>query len=227
MEFKRNEITSSELNREEYKKELKNNETLLAYKAVTDSSGISSVMINKRIDLLTATVNEIIGGGFEIQPDYSLFYNHLPVSSASGYRKMIISFALNIALWKLTSGQIINGIFIDEGLSSCDADNLKKTLDFLQDLKYLPDMPKNIIVISHNDKVKTHFDTELLITNATISNSIQPTVTITNEEFTLSKTDNMMGWCNICDPEHTKPIKASTYKKSHITTKKHIDNLNQ
>lgn len=227
LEYKRNEIISSELHYEEYKKEVKNNETLLAYKSVTDSSGISSVMINKRIDLLTETVNEIIGGGFEIQPDYSLFYNHLPASSASGYRKMIISFALNIALWKLTSGQIINGIFIDEGLSSCDADNLKKTLDFLQDLKYLPDMPKHIIIISHNDKVKTHFDTELLISGTSIFNSVQPNITNTYEEFSLSKTDNNVGWCNICDPEHTKPIKASTFKKSHITTKKHIDNLNQ
>ena len=226
LEHKRNEILASESNYEEYKKEIKNNETLLAYKAVTDSSGISSVMINKRIDLLTHMVNEIIGGGFEIQQDYSLFYNHLPASSASGYRKMIISFALNIALWKLTSGQIINGIFIDEGLSSCDSDNLKKTLDFLQDLKYLPDMPKHIIIISHNDKVKTHFDTELLIIDNTISNTVieQPNK---YEEFTLSKTDNTIGWCNICDPEHTKPIKAITYKKSHITTKKHIDNLTQ
>ena len=227
LEYKRNEIIASESNYEEYKKEVKNNETLLAYKAVTDSSGISSVMINKRIDSLVQIVNEIINGGFEIQPDYSLFYNHLPASSASGYRKMIISFALNIALWKLTSGQIINGIFIDEGLSSCDTDNLKKTLDFLQDLKYLPDMPKHIIIISHNDKVKTHFDTELLINNNTISNTVIIEQPNKHEEFTLSKTDNNIGWCNICDPEHTKPIKAITYKKSHITTKKHIDNLTQ
>lgn len=228
LEYKLNEILMSESRNEEYLAELKKFEILSAYKSVTDTGGISSVLIDKKINKLTSLVNEIIGGGLEISlTDYTLLYNGIPASCASGYRKMIISLALNIVLWKLTTGPVINGIFIDEGLASCDKDNLEKTLMFIQELKYLPDMPKNIVLISHSEHVKTHFDTELLIKNNKIANTEpQPTIVQVPSEFSTSDVDSSVGWCNLCDPQHKgRPMKIASYNKSHKFSEKHVSKL--
>lgn len=81
-----------------------------------------------------------------------------PIEKSSGFQKFIVGIAIRIALGTLgASGIKATQLFIDEGFTALDIDNLSKVNDFLDTLlkKY-----KHILIVSHlqdlNDCAKKH-----------------------------------------------------------------------
>jgi DNA repair exonuclease SbcCD ATPase subunit len=73
-----------------------------------------------------------------------------PIEKASGFQRFIAGLAMRIALGRFgASGIRANQLFLDEGFTACDAENLVKVGPFLENLPY-----KNIIIVSHLDDVK-------------------------------------------------------------------------
>jgi len=76
-----------------------------------------------------------------------------PIEKASGFQKFILGLGIRIALAKFgTSGMLCSQLFIDEGFTACDSDNIGRVPTFL---KYLLSMyPHGILLVSHLDDVK-------------------------------------------------------------------------
>jgi len=161
-----------------YDEEYKQYKFLEAYKKVLDPSGIISKLIDIRIKKLEIIINDILNAcsdnkvtvhimDVKSKDEYKILFKNknveLPAICASGFRKLSISLAINLALWKITNGTVINGIFIDEGLSSCDKDNLISMSEFIRSITVMEDMPKIIFLISHNEQVKSQIDNAIEI----------------------------------------------------------------
>lgn len=91
-----------------------------------------------------------------------------PIEKASGFQRFISGLAMRIALGSFgASGIKSKQLFLDEGFTACDADNLAKVGPFLENLPY-----DNIILVSHLDEVKACAKQHISIerrNNATLS----------------------------------------------------------
>ena len=82
--------------------------------------------------------------------------NTPPYEKASGFQKFITSLAMRITLGKLgVAGMSAKQLFIDEGFTACDSDNLTSVPEFLHGLLTTYD---SIIIVSHLDDLKTKSD---------------------------------------------------------------------
>ena len=124
------------------------------------------VYTNKVIPYLTSFANniiqvlcetrpiELVGKMMNGNPVWFLNDNTVPpIEKASGFQKFILGLAMRIALAKFGAcGMLCSQLFIDEGFTACDSDNIGKVPTFL---KYLLSMyPHGIVLVSHMDDVK-------------------------------------------------------------------------
>lgn len=76
-----------------------------------------------------------------------------PFEKASGFQKCVINLAMRIVLGRLgVTGMKNTQLFIDEGFTSCDGENLDNIPIVLQEMLTLYD---SIIIVSHLDELKT------------------------------------------------------------------------
>jgi DNA repair exonuclease SbcCD ATPase subunit len=112
--------------------------------------------------------NEELGIGYSFKGDTFIFNlqngeNNPLIEKASGFQRFICGLAMRIVLSKLGISSIKSEqLFIDEGFSSCDNDNLLRVPDFLSSLIY-NDLYKNIVVVSHLKQIKDSATIEINI----------------------------------------------------------------
>lgn len=92
--------------------------------------------------------------------------NTLPIETLSGYQKFILSLCFRIAISELLRNKISwRQLFIDEGFTSCDNDNLHKAPIFMKGLinKGGYDKYDTIIIVSHLEHIKDNVDVNVEI----------------------------------------------------------------
>lgn len=77
--------------------------------------------------------------------------NAPPIEKASGFQRFIAGLAMRIALGRFgASGINARQIFIDEGFTACDTDNIGKVGTFLERLP-----AKHVIIVTHLEEIKS------------------------------------------------------------------------
>ncbi len=96
----------------------------------------------------------------------------LPIEKASGFQRFVINLAMRIVLGKFGICGIKNKqLFIDEGFTSFDQDNLENVPHMLRDL-LLP-LFKSIIIVTHLETIQNHIPSYIPITrDATRATSV-------------------------------------------------------
>lgn len=124
------------------------------------------VYANKVIPYLTNFTNNIvsticdtrhiqlIGKMVGNNPCWFIGDTHIsPIEKSSGFQKFILGLAIRIALSKFgTTGMLSMQLFIDEGFTACDSENISKIPRFLNNL--LSMYPHGIMLVSHMDDIK-------------------------------------------------------------------------
>jgi hypothetical protein len=88
--------------------------------------------------------------------------NKPPINKASGFQRFIIGLAMRITLSSLGVSKISNNqLFIDEGFTSFDKDNLRYVPDFIEKLLLL--YPGGILLVSHLEKITSGSSNNLVI----------------------------------------------------------------
>jgi DNA repair exonuclease SbcCD ATPase subunit len=78
--------------------------------------------------------------------------NKPPIEKASGFQRFVIALAMRIVLGRLGVAGIKNTqLFIDEGFTACDTDNLSNVPDVLEELL---DIYKAVVIVSHLEDLK-------------------------------------------------------------------------
>lgn len=84
------------------------------------------------------------------------FLGKTPFERASGFQKFICSLGMRIALSKIGASEIRNKqMFLDEGFTACDTDNLQKVPQFLTGLLTMYDA---IVLVTHLEELKDNVD---------------------------------------------------------------------
>ena len=82
------------------------------------------------------------------------FLGDPPIERASGFQRFICSLAMRIALSRIGASEIRNKqLFLDEGFTACDSDNLTKVPGFLQGL-LCSALYDSIILVTHLEELK-------------------------------------------------------------------------
>jgi hypothetical protein len=108
-----------------------------------------------------------------------------PIEKASGFQRFVCALGMRIALGRVgASGMKTRQLFLDEGFTACDADNLSKVPDFLHNLLTMYD---SVMIVSHLDELKNCVDHSIEITrnfkehtsNMQYGVALQPQQTVT------------------------------------------------
>lgn len=92
------------------------------------------------------------------------FLGQNPFERASGFQKFICSLGMRIALSKIGASEIRNRqLFLDEGFTACDVENLQKVPYFLNGLLTMYD---SIVLVTHLDELKDNVDKSFDVTTA-------------------------------------------------------------
>jgi ABC-type Mn2+/Zn2+ transport system ATPase subunit len=88
---------------------------------------------------------------------------HKPIiEKTSGFQKFIIGLSMRIALTQLGISKLkTSQLFIDEGFTSCDSENLEKIPEFLNNL--INTSYKSIYIVSHLEELKSSFNSQIKI----------------------------------------------------------------
>jgi DNA repair exonuclease SbcCD ATPase subunit len=130
----------------------------------------STVFEKKALPVICSKVNQIlgcmcqnhrqIGLTFKTTPDGELNWmlqdgiNTPPLAKASGFQKFAVSLAMRITLGKLgVSGLNCRQLFLDEGFTACDGDNLSSVPEFINGL--LANMFDMVILVTHIEELKS------------------------------------------------------------------------
>ena len=82
------------------------------------------------------------------------FLGNPPIERASGFQRFICSLAMRIALSRIGASEIRNKqLFLDEGFTACDSENLTKVPGFLQGL-LCSALYDSIILVTHLEELK-------------------------------------------------------------------------
>ena len=83
------------------------------------------------------------------------------IEKASGFQRFIVGMACRVAFHQIGFCRIqYDQLFLDEGFTSCDADNLEKVPDFLRSLLRMYD---SIYLATHLDELKVCADSQIVI----------------------------------------------------------------
>ena len=92
----------------------------------------------------------------------------LPIEKASGFQRFVINLAMRIVLGKFGICGIKNKqLFIDEGFTSFDQDNLENVPHILSEL-LLP-LFKSIVIVTHLESIQNHIPSYIPITRDAVS----------------------------------------------------------
>jgi DNA repair exonuclease SbcCD ATPase subunit len=88
---------------------------------------------------------------------------HKPIiEKTSGFQKFIIGLSMRIALTQLGISKLkTSQLFIDEGFTSCDSENLEKIPEFLNNL--INTTYKTIYIVSHLEELKSSINSQVKI----------------------------------------------------------------
>lgn len=122
------------------------------------NSFLTSLCKNHRPLLLTATMLDTSIINWEV-----IDGNCRPLlQRSSGFQRFAISLAMRVTLSKIGGASIASRqLFIDEGFTACDADNLKSIPMFLDSLLSIYD---TILVVTHLEELKENIKDNLCIT---------------------------------------------------------------
>jgi DNA repair exonuclease SbcCD ATPase subunit len=160
--YKINKIEMKDAEKEKYKYEY--------YKEILEKDGISMYIIKKYLDLITKGINEIIEG--VIKKTIKLYedndkiiieiYNNegYIVQFVGGMETFIIDLTFKIVLSQMVEMSKSNFIFIDEGLSSLDKENIGNIEELFN---FLRDYYEYIFIMSHIEGMGDNVDKEIKI----------------------------------------------------------------
>lgn len=113
--------------------------------------------INFYLDFLLTENKDIIHINWLIKNNIDNNIEVISINQASGFQNFVISIALRLSLF---SNNNCSQLFIDEGFTACDKDNLSVVPKFL---KNLLELYNTIIVVSHIDVIKDNIDDKIEI----------------------------------------------------------------
>ena len=88
------------------------------------------------------------------------------IEKASGFQRFIVGMACRVAFHQIGFCRIQYGqLFLDEGFTSCDSENLEKVPDFLRNLLR---MYNSIYLATHLDELKICADSQIVIDRDTL-----------------------------------------------------------
>jgi exonuclease SbcC len=162
-----------------YKKnmgEIKDNEKIYNrweyYNDVVDKNGIPLYIINKYLEIITKGINKIIGSIinkrielYEMSDNVIInIYDHdnKIVDFLGGMETFILDISFKITLSKIMELSKCNFLFIDEGISSFDKDNLTNIEELFYFLNQHFDY---IFLMSHIEQIKDYVSEKIIIKN--------------------------------------------------------------
>lgn len=84
-----------------------------------------------------------------------------PIEKASGFQRFVCSLGMRIALGRVGAcGMNPRQLFLDEGFTACDGDNLARVPDFLRNMLEMYD---SIVIVSHLEELKNCVDASIMI----------------------------------------------------------------
>jgi DNA repair exonuclease SbcCD ATPase subunit len=83
------------------------------------------------------------------------------INGISGYESLMVNIAFRIAINRVNRKYTTNFFIIDEGFAFCDSDSITKIEDLF---KFMRELYKYVIVISHDDRIKMYADTNIQVT---------------------------------------------------------------
>jgi len=156
--------------------EIKNNEKIYKrweyYNDVVDKNGIPLYIINKYLEIITKGINKIIGTIinkrielYEMSDNIIInIYDHdnKIVDFLGGMETFILDISFKITLSKIMELSKCNFLFIDEGISSFDKDNLTNIEELFYFLNQHFDY---IFLMSHIEQIKDYVSQKIIIKN--------------------------------------------------------------
>lgn len=147
---------------------------------------LSERMLSKKLDSLIFKVNSILrdcgniatihisdadGERFKITFKNKFTNDKFSgIRYASGAQRVIISIALNLAMWELSEGSVLDALFIDEAITALDGHYLAEVTDFITSLTVRPSI---IFIISHIESIKDIIEQKLYIQSTPNGNIIE------------------------------------------------------
>ena len=162
-----------------YKKnmgEMKDNEKILKsweyYNEVVDKNGIPLYIINKYLEIITKGINKIIGTIINKRIELYEMSDNIIINIYDGENKIvdfvggmetfILDISFKITLSKIMELSKCNFLFIDEGISSFDKDNLTNIEELFYFLNQHFDY---IFLMSHIEQIKDYVSQKIMIKN--------------------------------------------------------------
>jgi len=162
-----------------YKKnmgEIKDNEKIFKsweyYNEVVDKNGIPLYIINKYLEIITKGINKIIGTIINKRIELYEMSDNVIINIYDGENKIvdfvggmetfILDISFKITLSKIMELSKCNFLFIDEGISSFDKDNLTNIEELFYFLNQHFDY---IFLMSHIEQIKDYVSKKIMIKN--------------------------------------------------------------
>ena len=180
----------------EIMKDIESNEQkkiVLGYiKKILDKNGLVDTLLSKNIiPYLQTSINGILNevGHYQVNITYKnqsvnvYKDNGLNIVMSSGYESYLLDLVFRLALVQINNHIKTDFLIIDEGFNACDAENKNNIKELLE---YMRSYYKWILIISHDDFVKSFYDMDIRIQ----SNPNGSRITNTNNQEDKSKKSN-------------------------------------
>jgi DNA repair exonuclease SbcCD ATPase subunit len=143
---------------------------VLSYiKKILDKNGLVDTLLSKNIiPYLQTSINGILNevGHYQVNITYKnqsvnvYKDNGLNIIMSSGYESYLLDLVFRLALVQINNHIKTDFLIIDEGFNACDAENKNNIKELLE---YMRSYYKWILIISHDDFVKSFYDMDIRI----------------------------------------------------------------
>lgn len=143
---------------------------ILGYiKKILDKNGLVDTLLSKNIiPYLQTSINGILTevGHYQVDITYKnqsvnvYKDNGLNIVMSSGYESYLLDLVFRLALVQINNHVKTDFLVIDEGFNACDADNKNNIKELLE---YMRSYYKWILIISHDEFVKSFYDMDIRI----------------------------------------------------------------